>query len=69
MHYTEKYLLKILKVLYRKIFHQVFSSATDWLSALRSCIAEGGTLAKVESAAENSVVQVRGGRAGGGLCQ
>ena len=46
-----------------KIFiNEVFSGATDWLSALRSCIAEGGTLAKVESAAENSVVQVRVGR-------
>ena len=59
----------VQKNIYKKYFFQVFSSATDWLSALRSCIAEGGTLAKVESAAENSVVQVRGGRTGGGLCQ
>ena len=58
---TAKYLLKIF-------INEVFSGATDWLSALRSCIAEGGTLAKVESAAENSVVQVRVGRTGGGLC-
>ena len=52
---TAKYLLKIF-------INEVLSGATDWLSALRSCIAEGGTLAKVESAAENSVVQVRVGR-------
>ena len=55
---TAKYLLKIF-------VNEVFSGATDWLSALRSCIAEGGTLAKVESAAENSVVQVRVGRTEG----
>ena len=41
----------------------MFSAPTDWLSALRGCMGEGGTLAKLESPAENSLVQVRRERA------
>ena len=32
------------------------TSASDWLAAERTCISEGGTLAKIESAAENTAV-------------
>ena len=37
---------------------QLFTDNTDWLTALRRCMAQGGTLAKIESDAENMVVQV-----------
>ena len=36
---------------------QLPASTGDWLAGLRTCIAEGGTLAKPESAAENTAVQ------------
>ena len=35
---------------------QAITSASDWLAAERTCISEGGTLAKIESAAENAAV-------------
>ena len=35
---------------------QAITSASDWLTAERTCISEGGTLAKIESAAENAAV-------------
>ena len=36
---------------------QVFPGPTNWLAALQLCIAQGGTLAKVESQAEHDLVQ------------
>jgi len=36
---------------------RLFTDNTDWLTALRRCMAQGGTLAKIESDAENMVVQ------------
>ena len=36
---------------------QVFPGPTSWLAALQLCIAQGGTLAKVESQAEHDLVQ------------
>ena len=35
---------------------RVFPGPLDWLAALQVCIAEGGTLAKIESQAENDLV-------------
>ena len=35
---------------------QAFTSASDWLAAEKTCNSEGGTLAKIESAAENTAV-------------
>ena len=35
----------------------MFSGPTNWLAALQLCIAQGGTLAKVESQAEHDLVQ------------
>ena len=35
---------------------QAITSASDWLAAERTCISEGGTLAKIETAAENAAV-------------
>ena len=40
------------------LMSQLFTDSTDWLTALRRCEAQGGTLAKIESEAENMVVQV-----------
>ena len=39
------------------VWLQVFSGPTNWLAALQLCIAQGGTLAKVESQAEQDLVQ------------
>ena len=35
----------------------VFEGPSNWLAALQFCIAQGGTLAKIESQAENDLVQ------------
>ena len=35
---------------------QAFTSSSDWLAAEKTCNSEGGTLAKIESAAENTAV-------------
>ena len=34
----------------------MFKDKSDWLQSMRKCIAQGGDLAKIESAAENAVV-------------
>ena len=39
------------------VWPQVFSGPTNWLAALQLCIAQGGTLANVESQAEQDLVQ------------
>ena len=33
------------------------TSTSNWLAALQACIADGGTLAKPETAAENTEIQ------------
>ena len=37
--------------------YQYFPGPANWLAALQLCIAQGGTLAKVESQAEHDLVQ------------
>ena len=37
--------------------HQVSTADSNWLAALQTCIADGGTLAKPETAAENTEIQ------------
>ena len=37
--------------------YQYFPGPTNWLLALQLCIAQGGTLAKIESQAEHDLVQ------------
>ena len=49
---------KTLIFLFLNSSSQLFTDNTDWLTALRRCMAQGGTLAKIESDAENMVVQV-----------
>ena len=36
---------------------KVNTSTSNWLAALQACIADGGTLAKPETAAENTEIQ------------
>ena len=36
---------------------KAFGTATNWLTAQNNCEAQGGTLARIDSAAENAVVQ------------
>ena len=49
---------RVINLLIRVInsVHQYFSDSTDFLSAEKRCIAEGGQLAKIESADENAAV-------------
>ena len=44
-------------VLYNYLNMQVFTAVSNWLAALTTCIGEGGTLAKLETSDENTLVQ------------